>query len=52
DQYETYSTVARSTTIKVILAIVAAYDLGYNQMDVITSFLNGVLGDDEHVYIK
>jgi hypothetical protein len=48
---ETYAAVARATTLKVLLALVAALDLECDQADVTTAFLNGVLDDDKIVYI-
>jgi hypothetical protein len=49
---ETYAAVARATTLKVLLALVAALDLECDQADVTTALLNGVLDDDEIVYIR
>jgi hypothetical protein len=49
---KTYAAVARATTIKVLLALVAALDLECDQADVTTAFLNGVLDYDEIVYIR
>lgn len=49
---ETYAAVARSTILKILMALVAILDLECDQADVITAFLNGVLGDDEHIYIR
>jgi hypothetical protein len=49
---ETYAAVARATTLKVLLALVAALDLECDQADVTTAFLNGVLDDAEIVYIR
>ena len=49
---ETYAAVARATTLKVLLALVAALNLECDQADVITAFLNGLLDDDEIVYIR
>jgi hypothetical protein len=49
---ETYAAVARSTTLKVLLALVTALDLECNQADVVTAFLNGSLDDDEHIWIR
>jgi hypothetical protein len=49
---ETYAAVARATTLKVILALVAALDLECEQADVITAFLNGHMDADENVYIR
>lgn len=49
---ETYAAVARSTTLKVLLALVAALDLECDQLDVVTAFLNGTLDADEEVYVR
>jgi hypothetical protein len=49
---ETYAAVARSTTLKVLLALVTALDLECNQADVVTAFLNGSLDNDEHIWIR
>jgi hypothetical protein len=48
---ETYAAVARSTTLKILLALVAALDLECDQADVVTAFLNGKLDHDEIIYI-
>jgi hypothetical protein len=49
---ETYAAVARATTLKILLAMVAALDLECDQADVVTAFLNGKLDNDEVIYIK
>ena len=49
---ETYAAVARSTTLKTILALVAALNLECDAADVVTAFLNGRLDDDEHIWIR
>jgi hypothetical protein len=49
DFFDTYSPVARMTTIRVLLSLVASYGLIIHQMDVKTSFLNGEL--DEEIYM-
>jgi hypothetical protein len=49
---ETYAAVAPATTLKVLLALVAALDLECDPADVTTAFLNGVLDHDEIVYIR
>jgi hypothetical protein len=49
---ETYAAVARSTTLKVVLALVAALNLECDAGDVVTAFLNGRLDDDEHIWIR
>jgi hypothetical protein len=43
DFFDTYSPVARLTTIKVLLSLVASHGLLVHQMDVKTTFLNGEL---------
>ena len=50
DYFNTYSPVTRITSIRMIIAIVALYDLEIHQMDVKTTFLNGEL--DEEVYME
>jgi hypothetical protein len=50
DYFDTYSPVARLPTIRVLLALVAAYKLLVHQMDVKTAFLNGEL--EEEIYIQ
>ncbi|KAF7568939.1 hypothetical protein PtrM4_113540 [Pyrenophora tritici-repentis] len=49
---ETYAAVARATTLKVLLALVATKDLECEQADVVTAFLNGKLDKDEVVYVR
>ncbi|GJV21385.1 zinc finger, CCHC-type containing protein [Tanacetum coccineum] len=50
DYFNTYAPVARITTIRLLLALVAIHNLVIHQMDVKTAFLNGDL--DEEVYMK
>ena len=50
DFFETYSHVARLTTIRVLLALAASHGLLVHQMDVKTTFLNGEL--DEEIYMQ
>ena len=47
--FDTYSPVSRITSIRLLIAIAAIYDLKIHQMDVKTSFLNGDL--DEEIYM-
>jgi hypothetical protein len=49
DFFDTYSPIARMTTIRVLLSLAASYGLIIHQMDVKTTFLNGEL--DEEIYI-
>jgi hypothetical protein len=50
DFFDTYSPVARITTIRVLLALVASHGLHIHQMDVKTTFLYGEL--DEEIYME
>ncbi|KAK1662259.1 hypothetical protein QYE76_050418 [Lolium multiflorum] len=49
DFFDTYSPVARLTTIRVLLSLAPSYGLLIHQMDVKTAFLNGEL--DEEIYM-
>jgi hypothetical protein len=49
DFFDTYSPVARLTTIRVLLSLVASHGLFVYQMDVKTTFLNGEL--EEEIYM-
>jgi hypothetical protein len=48
--FDTYSPVARLTTIRVLLSLAASYGLFVHQMDVKTTFLNREL--DEEIYME
>ena len=47
--FDTYSPVARLTTIRVLLSLAASHGLLVHQMDVKTAFLNGEL--EEEIYM-
>ncbi|GKB77201.1 zinc finger, CCHC-type containing protein [Tanacetum coccineum] len=49
DYFDTYAPVARITTIRLLLALIAIHNLVIHQMDVKITFLNG---DLEDVYMK
>ena len=49
DFFDTYSPVARLTTIQVLLSLAATYGLSVHQMDIKTAFLNGEL--EEEIYM-
>ena len=49
DYFDTYSPVARLTTIRVLISLAASHDLLIHQMDVKTAFLNGEL--EEEIYM-
>ena len=49
DYKETFSSVSRKDSFKIIMTLVAHYDLELHQMDVKTAFLNGDL--EENVYM-
>ena len=50
DYMETFSPVSRKDSLRVIMDLVAHFDLKLQQMDVKTAFLNG--GLEEEVYMK
>ena len=50
DFFDTYSPVARMTTIRVLLSLAVSYGLIIHQMDVKTAFLNGEL--KEEIYME
>ena len=50
DYFDTYSPVMRITSIRMILAIAALWNLEVHQMDVKTNFLNRDL--EEEIYMK
>jgi hypothetical protein len=49
DFFDTYSSVARLTTIRVLFSLATSYGLLVHQMDVKTTFLNGEL--EEEIYM-
>lgn len=50
DFHETYSPVARYSSIRMLTALAAEFDMEIHQMDVVTAYLNGKL--EENVYMK
>ncbi|GJV92948.1 FRIGIDA-like protein 3 [Tanacetum coccineum] len=50
DYFDTYAPVARISTIRLLIALVATYNLVIHQMDVKKTFLNGDL--EKEVYMK
>lgn len=49
DYKEPFSPVSKKDLLRIIMALVAHYDLEFHQMDVKTAFLNGSL--EEEVYM-
>jgi hypothetical protein len=49
DFFDTYSPIARLTTIRVLLSLAGSHGLIIHQMDVKTAFLNGEL--EEEIYM-
>nr|GEX40298.1 hypothetical protein [Tanacetum cinerariifolium] len=50
DYFDTYASVTRISTVRLLIALDATYNLVIHQMDVKTAFLNGDL--EEEVYMK
>ena len=50
DYFDTYSTVTRITSIRILFAIASIYKLVVHQMDVKIAFLNGDL--EEEIYME
>ena len=46
DFFDTFSPVTRITSIRLLIAVAAIYDLKIHQIDVKTTFLNGDLGEE------
>ena len=52
DYDEIFAPVCRHETIRLILALACIFDWHVHQCDVSTAFLNGILGDDEVIFMK
>jgi len=52
DYFNTYSPVARLTSIRLILAIAACYDWDIESFDFVGVYLNGELNDNEEIYMQ
>ncbi|CAD5168045.1 unnamed protein product, partial [Musa acuminata subsp. malaccensis] len=50
DYNETFSPISKKDSLRIVMALIAHYDLELHQMDVKTSFLNGDL--DEEIYME
>ena len=51
DFEESYAPVAKSGTVRIVLALAAIYDLQIDQIDFVSAFLNSVLLEGENIYI-
>ncbi|KAK4407831.1 Retrovirus-related Pol polyprotein from transposon RE2 [Sesamum angolense] len=49
DYFDTYSPIARLTTIRVLIALASMYNLPIHQMDVKTTFLYGELEEETYM---
>lgn len=52
DYEESFAPVAKAATVRVVLALTTVFDLDIEQIDVKTAFLNGILPDNESVYVE
>ena len=52
DYYQTYSPVARLTSIRLLLALAARYDWNIESFDFVGAYLNGELDDNEVIYMQ
>ena len=50
DYFDTYAPVSRKTSIRIVIALAALFDMEIHQMDVKTAFLNGEL--EEEIYME
>ncbi|KAF4312969.1 hypothetical protein GTA08_BOTSDO00667 [Botryosphaeria dothidea] len=51
DYFATYAAVARASTLRLIFALVAVYDLEYEQVDIVSAFIQSLM-DQKGVYIR
>jgi len=52
DYEESFAPVAKVATVRVVLALATIFDFDLDQIDVKTAFLNGILPDNESVYVE
>lgn len=52
DYFDTFAPVARLASIRSVLAMSAVMDLELHQLDVKGAYLNGILNDNETIYIR
>ena len=52
DYFETFAPVARLVSIRTILAIATRNDWEIHMFDFHSAFLNGILDDDEHIFME
>jgi len=52
DYFDTFTPVARLSSIRAVLAIAAAEDYEIHQIDIKGAYLNGVLTSDEKIFMK
>lgn len=51
DYFATYAAVARASTLRLIFALVAVYDLECEQVDIVSAFIQSLM-DQKGVYIR
>ena len=49
---ESFAPVAKASTVRVILALAAVFNLDIEQIDVKSAFLNGIFSEEKSVYVE
>ena len=52
DYDETYAAVAKPSTLRALFGLIAHYDLEAQQFDILTAFLNAIIGDKYKIYVE
>ena len=52
DYDETYAAVAKPSTLRALFGLIAHYDLEAQQFDILTAFLNAMIGNKHKIYVE